>query len=198
MRQHTDAKHLKIQVERFHKVAALLASKVTGEPFADMLSMNVDTFPCIVSDGSMLSCVLARRPHRRDYDYITPYVVNAAFSMELRFKLLKLLETNEWISGHELIGLYNNQSDETKDYLDKELSSIVENSQFHKKLHQRINNELKIGFAWEMENLLTESSKAFEDWRYLFQNKPGWFAGYKEITLCLSKRIKNVEGISSL
>lgn len=190
-----DILHARKNAERFHKTTLLLASKVAGINMKEIIENRTNTLPIIIGDGVNLAIFYEGKKGRDDgdTDFITPYVVNGSFSLELHFKVLKYLESNNWISGHILSDLFDKLNQNTRDFLISEFNKVFANSEVHNKIRIAIQSGFNVPFEWNFQNLIKESSKAFENWRYSFQLKPTWFAGYREIYTALTKRINNIE-----
>jgi hypothetical protein len=188
--------HAQKNADRFHKTTLLLASKVTGVPYQLLLRDRFKTLPIIVSDGKTLALYF-EGSNRGDTDFITPYVVNGAFSLELCLKILRYHEAKEWPSGHNLSNLYEKLSQASKDFIAQDIYRAVHESPLFERIMKAINDEFKISFSWDPVRMIEESSNAFVSWRYSFQLRPGWFAGYKEIRASVMERIKRLEQSAS-
>jgi HEPN domain-containing protein len=169
-------KYLRNNVERFHKTATVLAEKVSG-----VAAGALRLFPIVIGQTPNLY-VLTTGTKKGDTDFITPYVINAAFSLELCLKLARFQESGEWLWGHKLLELYKGLSQAAQEYIRQHVNTHTRDAEFHSWASQYINEQLGIEFSWETETLLNESSQAFDSWRYAFEQKrPSWFAGYNEL-----------------
>jgi hypothetical protein len=184
--------HARINADRFHKTTLFLASKVAGVPYQLLLGDRFKTLPIIVSDGKTLA-LFFEGSNRGDSDFITPYVVNGAFSLELSLKILRYSEAEEWPSGHNLGNLFAKLNQDSKDFLIQDIHRTIDDSPVYQIIMKAINNQFKISFSWDPVRMIEESSNAFVSWRYSFQLTPGWFAGYKEIRAAAMRRIKYLE-----
>ena len=189
-----DVKKAEKSATCFHKTTILLASKVSGSP-VNMSHVYI-TLPHIVSKGSKALCIYGKiKVHTSgsgDSDFITPYVVNGAFSLELHLKILKFIESGNWPKGHRLIDLYKGLSGDSKLSIQNSVSLVVNKSNFHRKLPMAIKRISGTEFTWNVNHLLENSSMAFERFRYLFEGSTCWFAGYAEIHFAIKDRIKKI------
>lgn len=174
-----DLNHAHVSAMRFHKTTLVLVSHLTGLSIDD-ISKNDRCFPIVVNkrDGN-LCCASMGKP-TGDNDFITPYVVNAAFSLELNLKLLVFYETNKWPKGHYLLNLFKKLSLDKQNEISKKFMERSKNSQELQFILRELKNN---GFEieWELQSLLDRSSQAFETWRYAFEGNTGCFAGYSQI-----------------
>jgi hypothetical protein len=179
-------------IERFDKVAYLLAAKVSG-----CMEEKLIAFPVILKKGTRLchvaigdmGCDLVP-----DHDFILPYVINAAFSLELCLKLLLQHESNPWKNSHKLNDLYLLVSEKSKTQMRVTFDEIVKRSTVNKDISRALNAE-KIQFSWNLDKLIAQSSTAYNDWRYAFENpsQVGCFAGYYEIRGAIIEAITSIE-----
>lgn len=188
-----DISHARKNAERFHKTTLLLASRVTGLPYAIFLSGRFVTLPVIVGDGQRLAMFYQGGKGEGDSDSITPYVVNGAFSLELNLKVLRYLETGAWPKGHDFKKLYRQLTQTSRDFLTSTIQEVVIRSEVHRQIEAAINQKMNIPFSWDVDSLIEHSSNAFVNWRYAFESRPGWFAGYNEIRNAVVGRIRQIE-----
>jgi hypothetical protein len=183
-------------IERFDKVVHLLASRVSGckedELIAFPVILKKGTRLCHVAIGDM-GCDLVP-----DHDFILPYVVNAAFSLELCLKMLLQCESNPWIKGHDLYELYLSVSEKSKAQMRLTFNETVKKSSVNKDISRALNAE-KIQFSWNLDRLIEQSSTAYNDWRYAFEipYQVGCFAGYYEIRGAIIAAITSIDKKSS-
>ena len=85
-----------------------------------------------------------------------PFVVNAVFSIEIYLKTIHFLYGSN-VRGHNLLDLYERLQDDAK--------SIVLSSA------EDIRPQYKLEEGVDVINCLTSLSKAFEDWRYLYEHR---------------------------
>ncbi|MCF8495200.1 MAG: hypothetical protein K9G62_00870 [Alphaproteobacteria bacterium] len=183
-----DLNHAHVSARRFHKTTLVLVSYLTGLP-VDYITKNETCFPIVVNkrDGN-ICCASLGKPSG-DSDFITPYVVNASFSLELNLKLLVFYETNKWPKGHNLLELFKKLSaDKQKEIKD----AFIEKSKNSRELQEILKRleEGDFGIEWELQNLLDRSSQAFETWRYAFEGNTGCFAGYSQIHPVLAEMVE--------
>ncbi len=183
----------KKSAERFHKTTLLLAGRITNLPYDYFLEGHFETLPVIVGDGKLLTLYFEGGREGGDTELITPYVVNGAFSLELYLKILLFLETGTSARGHKLKKLYDQLTEDSKDYLTDRVKGFIDYSKFHRDLEAVIVRNSKVAFSWDIESLIEQSSEAFGKWRYAFEAHPGWFAGYNEMRNALVDRIGELE-----
>ena len=188
-----DISHARKNAERFHKTTLLLASRVTGLPYAIFSSGRFVTLPVIVGDGQRLAMFYQGGKGDGDSDAITPYVVNGAFSLELNLKVLRYLETSAWPKGHEFKKLYRQLTQTSKDFITSAIEEVVTRSKIHGQMEAAIKRQMNTPFSWDVDSLIEQSSNAFVNWRYAFESHPGWFAGYNEIRNAVVGRIRQIE-----
>ena len=89
-----------------------------------------------------------------DSNSITPFIVNATFSIEVYLKSINML-FGQKITGHALVSLFNKLPDEAKTAINEK---TIE-------LEKQYNFPEQIQFETELENI----NKAFEQWRYIYE-----------------------------
>ena len=94
-----------------------------------------------------------KKDHKNFYSF-APFVVNAAFSIEIYLKTLHNLYGNK-IKGHSLNALYESLSDKGKTHIKK----IAEDTRHLYKIDN------------DFEYHLSQLDKAFENWRYIYEGK---------------------------
>ena len=178
---------LEKSAQSHHKATEAIVAKITNDIF-----FEPDFFPIIVKKGEKVSCIVnANKDIKPNMDYIDSYITMGSFSLELKMKLLIFIESSEWERGHKLMSLYEKMSSKTKEQIRKSMESITKNSEFHKIGSKAINEDCKIQFSWKPHKLISNSSEAFERWRYSFEEKNmvSWFAGYSELQQAFDSRI---------
>ncbi|MDO9104342.1 MAG: hypothetical protein Q7U57_05205 [Methylovulum sp.] len=180
--------HLEKCAQRQHKGTMAIVEKMVGLP-----QSQIKMCPIIVKKGTEL-CMYS--PYPADCEYISPYIMNGGFSLELKMKYLHYLETGKQIeSGHKLRAIYCELTDASKKALRENLKEVVKNCSLCKEAVKFFNSEYKIQFNWDIHKLLSNSNMAFERWRYIYEGKndPTWFAGYSEIQASVDIRINNLK-----
>ncbi|HDS0947794.1 TPA: hypothetical protein QDZ34_000402 [Stenotrophomonas maltophilia] len=181
----------KLLVEKFHKATVLLAEKLVGEDSSDF-----STFPFVVKlqGGNMALFMPGADPNSADHDYLHAFVVNAGLTLELKLKHLHALESGTPPRGHNLVVLFDQLGDQTKEFIRNHIRKQVEGSQSHLAISDAAKNNLNIDICWDARFLLDKSSYAFERWRYIYeeQNKGSWFCGYIELYRALEDRIESM------
>lgn len=173
-------------IERLHKATHLLAARASGIEEEKLVA-----YPSILKKGERLCCVLVGFPGA-DSDFIMPYVINAAFGLEMCLKLLLLCESKKWEETHNLNNLYLAVSHESKSHMKDVFGKLVKSSSAYKDISRRLNEDAKIQFSWNIDKLIAQSSTAFDNWRYSFEssNRPvSCFAGYFEIRTAILSAI---------
>ncbi len=160
----------------FHKTTCLLASKYTG-----ILEFNPEEhlpFPILYKDdtGTLYRATIkdsnADENWMKDADsYFTAMLVNGAFSLELHLKHLYALVEKKDARGHDLHKLFIGLSDYTKNTLESLFQEISDSQPMIQLAFNALNDELKIKRQWTIENVLKDTSRAFEIWRYSYEEK---------------------------
>ena len=184
---------LTANIDRLDKVVQLLAAKVSGCAEHELIA-----YPVIVKKGSRLFHVAigdAESDPGPDSDFIFPYVINAAFSLEMCLKLLLLRESGRWEQTHNLNDLYLAVSNESKALMKITFDEFVKGSSAHKNISRVLNETGKTQFSWNLDKLIAQSSTAFNDWRYAFEkpDQTGCFAGYYEIRFAILSAITSIK-----
>jgi hypothetical protein len=171
----------------FHKTTCLLASKYTG-----IKDFNPDShlpFPMMYKDanGHLHRATLPNSDGddkwRDDADtYFTALIVNGAFSLELHLKHLYLLIEKKKPRGHDLHKLFLELCADTRNTLEFLFQEISNSQPKLKQMFDALNSQLNNKRAWTIESVLQETSKAFEVWRYCYEDKgkTSSFVGYGE------------------
>ena len=172
-------------IERLHKATHLLAARASGIDEEKLVA-----YPAILKKGGRLCCVSVGFPSA-DSDFIMPYVINAAFGLEMCLKLLLLCESEKWEQTHNLNDLYLAISYESKSHMKDVFDKLVKNSSVYKDISRALNEDAKIQFSWNLDKLIAQSSTAFDDWRYAFESDShvSCFAGYFEIRTAILSAI---------
>lgn len=183
-----DLKHAHKSAERFHKATLVLVSNLTGLTTKHIIKNNT-CFPIVVNKGDGNICCASLGQSNGDSDFITPYIVNASFSLELNLKLLIFSDTGEWPKGHNLLDLFSKFNESKQEDINQSFIEHSNNSPELKNLLQAL-QEKDFAIEWELKNLLEKSGKAFETWRYAFEGNHGCFAGYTQIHKALRMQIE--------
>lgn len=92
------------------------------------------------------------------------------------------------------MSLYESMTAESKEDGRLTVADLTKNSEFHKLGSKAINENCKIRFSWNPHKLISNSSEAFEKWRYCFEGKSNvsWSAGYHELQQAFDARIRRL------
>jgi len=175
----------------YHKGAMAIASRLVGIP-----EQAIKTTPIIVKKGSQtFGLVLGKSNILNNMDYMQPFIMNGAFSLEIKMKLIYLLEKGEQLQVHNLLKLYEELSQNTKSHVREKVKEISNSSAWYKDISREINSKYKIQFSWEPHKLISNSALAFDRWRYVFEDidKPTWFAGYIELQQAFDSRLNEIK-----
>ena len=171
----------------FHKTTCLLASKYSGVKYYDADAHL--PFPILYrgDDGVQWRTVFkhdeADEAWQEDADsYFSALIVNGAFSLELHLKHLYLLIEQKQVRGHDLHKLFQGLSKYTQTNLEYIFQTISASQPFVQKSFDALNQKLHVTRIWSIQTVLQESARAFESWRYCFENasQTSSFAGYGE------------------
>jgi hypothetical protein len=186
-----DIKNLELCALRQDRATEAIVEKLVGLP-----ARFIKVFPIIAKKGTFLHMYMPGNVGVNiDYDFVSPYIMNGAFSLELKMKYLHALETGEKMkSGHKLLELFAELSDETKKVIRNKLKLITKKSKLHQDTTKYFTQEANIQFSWEVHKLLSNSNMAFERWRYIYEGGDStWFAGYSELQESLNCRISELK-----
>lgn len=185
-----DLVHAKKSANRFHKATVALASIAMGLEEKRVVDDKY-SLPLVVQENGKIFVLNMGTPHQDD-DFITPYIVNGAFSLELHLKLLNFLETNKWSKEHRLDTLFRNLSEKRKTAIEDIVGKRLQESPFLKQALTKLEqNGVRIN--WTASELLRRSSDAYVAWRYAFEAIPGCFAGYSELQSAILIQIQELE-----
>ncbi|GAB0147655.1 hypothetical protein McPS_03950 [Marichromatium sp. PS1] len=197
----TESPH-EMNIEKLEKAAR--SHHMATEAIVDRIINNdkykPKSFPVIVKKGNEPICIIdASSKQTPNADFIEAYITMASFSLELKIKLILAIEKGKFERGHKLMPLYESLSSESKTHIQEKTREITKPSEWHKSIAKAINEKFKIQFAWEPRKLISNSSEAFEKWRYHFEenNKTTWFAGYSELQEAINSRIEQLKRVES-
>lgn len=185
-----DLVHAEIAAKRFHKAATVLASHAMGIALDELVS-NEYALPVVVRDAGVIYVFNLGKESTKDNDFIAPYVVNAAFSLELHLKVLCFLERRILTKVHHLSDLYSELSADSRAYINKKVEESRADGITPFVLAELA--ERGISLDWTAQTLLQRSSQAFIAWRYAFDTEAGCFAGYSELQSALEQRITDIK-----
>jgi len=174
----------------YHKGTMAILEKLIGTKASAIVAS-----PIIFKKGTeIFSIVPGKKDITNNMDYMLSYIMNGSFSLEIKIKLLLLLESNKWENGHRLLMLYDKLSEPTTKFIEEALKEITSKTPIYKGINRKLNEEFKINFSWNAQKLISNSSQAFESWRYSFEKEKEltWFAGYLELQDALNSRIEMI------
>ena len=106
-------------------------------------------------------------------EYAAKFLSNSAacqaFALELYFKCIQVIETGSFIEGHYLINLFNGISKENQNRIIVNHNRIIENHSMHKQYKK---SQLLKNKDMSFLKILERSSKAYENYRYIFMSNP--------------------------
>lgn len=121
--------------------------------------------------------------------YIAPFIVNAAFSIELYLKCLYMIENNKPSRyTHNFFDIYKHLSNDSKGFIEAVFNMLLEQDSLFKELQKRIPST-----DTEFESILREAGNAFARWRYSYEGKLTSFPSSNSIITALILRIKMLE-----
>jgi len=107
----------------------------------------------------------------RDPISITPFIVNATFSVEVYLKSIHMLYGAK-IRGHQLVLLFDELPIEAKDVISKKSEELVKEYNF----------SFPVQFKVELEKI----NRAFEEWRYVYEKSNLEFVYTKSIIFIMN------------
>ena len=188
----------------FHKTVCLIASRFSGQKV-----YHPDEhipFPILFrkKDGVLVRSKIVMNDSDPEWrkepdDYFTSLIVNAAFSLELHLKYLILVKKKKEVKGHDLLKLYEQLSPRTQDDLQSVFNTISDSQPLIKQSLKLMKESDGIDIPWTITDLLRESGKAFEKWRYLYEKQTECtsFAGYGELVFAIRVVSGKSKGYSS-
>lgn len=182
-----DLEHAQKSARRFHKVALVLGSHAMGLDVDKVVRERI-SLPIVVQERGTIY-VLNLGTERKDDDFITPYVVNGAFSLELHLKLLSFRITDAWPRIHGLADLFRALPNDVQSEIDQSIKSSREESAFLREAIEVLKTK-NVDLQWDAASLLARSNAAYVSWRYAFEESPGCFAGYSELQSALNDAIE--------
>jgi hypothetical protein len=184
-----DLAHARKSAHRFHQATTALAARAMGLDVERVIRDGY-SLPLVVQENGAIY-VLNMGTQRQEYDFITPYVVNGAFSLELHLKLLGFLESKIWSKKHTLDELFETLSPESRVAINTAVGGSLSGSQFLRGALSLLKSK-GVVIEWNTKNLLKRSADAYVNWRYAFESTPGCFAGYSEIQSAIAQQISKL------
>lgn len=156
-----DINHANKSIERFYKGTTILAERVAG-----VTPGTLKTYPMMFASGKEHMAVAAG--NSVDAEVFIPYIVNAAFTLELLLKVIIFYEKRSWEMKHDLISLYELVSKETKKTINENFEAKCKANDLLVKVSKSVKKEIGYTVKWTMVSVLREGAKVFESWRYAF------------------------------
>lgn len=181
--------HLEASIRRFHSAATVLAEKASGLSVDEM-----EFFPIIIGESPNFMAKTSPTGIANP-DFFTPFIVNASFSLEILLKAILYYETGEWETGHNLIKLYEKVSTPIKREANESFKKLTSSNKHYRDAQKQSKSLLGKDFKWNLASVLSCSSRAFENWRYAFEEstKNSGFYGYQEAFEVLSSAKEKVK-----
>ncbi len=151
------------------------------------------SLPLVVRDKGNIYVLNMGHQQKADNDFISPYIVNGAFSLELHLKLLAFLESGSWSRKHRLDDLHGQLSSDSRKAIEASIEKDLAASKFLRTAIAVLKSN-GVDLIWKAEELLKRSSDAYVNWRYAFDTTPGCFAGYTELQRALKALIDAKRG----
>ena len=191
--------HAHRQADRFSKAAVLLALAMTGEIRHWPPRNPREILPVVVKVGDRFACYYNSRAKSADadMDLLVPFITNASFSLELYLKVLFWVETATWANGHDLHALFQKLSEPTQAHIGTDFTASTMGPRYQAIKNQIRSSAATKDFEWDVDSILISSANAFVEWRYAFEKKPGWFAGFWELRQALINRIDSANSTIS-
>ena len=190
--------HALATCKRFHHAAAHLACNFVGLSADEIIDNNLKLPNLIWIGGKELHFLSQHYKgneilSRSNSDMITPYLVNAAFSLELHLKTFIFLKMNIWPDQHKLDSLFNILPLKIREEIEVIFLYL---SSFDQKLQSQtieLMRKNRIGINWRISELFKHSSNAFIAHRYPFEGKSTCsFIGYSDLAATLMDRINHI------
>lgn len=178
-----------------HLATVAIVEKIIGDN-----NFKPDVFPLVIGEGDNLRAVVFGSESKDpNPDYFNAYITLGSFSLELKIKLIYFIENEKLIKGHDLIKIYKKLSQDSQKFIQDFVVDITKNSTNHKFISDTISNHCHISFTWNAEELIKNSSMAFDKWRYSYEGLGilPWFAGYNELQKAFDARIKEIRNKKS-
>ncbi|MCK4814556.1 hypothetical protein KA005_02205 [bacterium] len=139
-----------------------------------------------VADRFSLAARILGKRISQSTDFIDPFVVNGAFSLEIYLKCLYFIETGKTLKNeHNLKNIYDKLTSDTRNRIKRHYGKLLSESKIKNHITKLMKNSYNTDIKWDLENILTQSAKAFIKWRYAFEGNPGAFPAYGELRSAL-------------
>lgn len=123
--------------------------------------------------------------HTVELPYLIPIIVCEVFSAEVVLKCLIFIERGQIPRTHELEKLYKGLSPESKTIIQRHFAASVGKNPTYSEIQKAFPGELSL----DLMDVLKVVNRAFEEWRYTYEIKPGSVYGIEEIISAVHNRI---------
>jgi len=179
--------------QRFTKSAIALVETARRTIPLDGETRPSSLLPTVVEDHGRLHCFYGSHTTDVDMDLIVPYVVNASFALELYLKVLLYLESGKWRRCHQLHGLFNELSTDSRRAIEQCYSQQIKREPAYESIRATIQRDTSLKeFDWDLGHVLASISTAFERYRYAFEGDVCSFVGFWELKTALVGRIDSL------
>jgi hypothetical protein len=182
-----DVSYLFKCAERQHKATVLLAERVTGVP-----SEAISSLPVLIKTDRHMA-LFSYQVNGGDNDFINPYLMNAAFALELYFKYLHAAESGQQlVGGHDLLTLFDNLSGESRKFISAAWIDHLKTSEGCKLISFLIDQH--VAFELDVRYFLKNGRHAFKQWRYMYEHRSdgAWLCGYSQIRRAILARAREL------
>jgi hypothetical protein len=186
------------QADRFSRSAVLLANAMVGVVDIRANLEQRRFLPVVIKDGDRMYCFFNSPTKNSDMDFLNPYIVNAAFALELYLKVLLYGQRNKWENSHELHGLFTKLSRQSQESIKSRFRATTSEVQYMTVRDTVRKDTALTDFDWDIDVLLANSSHAFVQWRYPFEGNLGWFAGFWELRQAIVYEIKSSRAANAI
>jgi transcriptional regulator with XRE-family HTH domain len=140
---------------------------------------------------SQTARILIERYRKQDgHHFIAPLAVNSALAVELYLKCLLLLEGKSYAPVHDLKSLFDSVDTDDKERIKQFFTEDIARKEYIKRI-QASNPEMR----YEVEPILEAANKAFEEWRYIFEEKDytRYYYGLEEVREAVERIILEIK-----
>lgn len=187
-----------ISADRFAEAAYILICELAHIAKSSFHNNQYFETPSIYSDKNtkFILCYFIgnHQINPQKMGLLNPFIVNASFSLELYLKCLIFIENSCFNNKtHRLDKLFEVISKENQIVVRTFFENIITNSQIPN--NKKITDEFKkldSKFNWDFKYLLEKNSDAFENWRYIHENKKTCFYAFGEFRFAFRETILKI------